>query len=345
MTAPACIRRPARLAWLGGALLAAACSGPALGDPSTALERVREHAASGELEEAAELGRVLGDAVEADPKDRAEGAFLAAEADFELGNDGRAFEGYRYVLENAPWSPHAALIEERLFALGQRLLFGPEHDGFFDDRARGVDVLETLASHYRSSPRADDALKLVADWFASPDVERWAEASLAYLRVVDEYGESEWAERCLWLAGHCRLRGASGPAYDRNELLRARDLLRRSLSIHPRGVALAEARADLASAEEQLAQAEVLVADFYAARGQATGEALRLANAALAWPQTAGGRLAAERLRALGLDPAELARDPRRHALDRLVATEPLWEQIGSRRPSADASPLRREAP
>ena len=315
-----------RLALLlaGGSL---ACTSYPLGDPHTALARQKEFLAEGETKDVAGLGEAMSKSVDVPSADRAEGAFLAAEAERERGRFGVAFDRYRWVLENAPWSEHAALIEDRLYEIGQEMLFGEDYDGWFDDRGRGVEVLETLAAHYRASDHADDALKLVGDYFASDDVQAWGDASLAYLRVADEYPESEWAERCLWLAGHCRMRGAEGPAYDRNELLLARDLLERSLSTHPRGVAAQDARADVVACREDLARAELFVADFYAGRGIAAGEQLRLANAAILYPDTAGGQEAAARLQALGLDPALLAQDRRLNSVDAVKHRPPRWER------------------
>jgi outer membrane protein assembly factor BamD (BamD/ComL family) len=120
---------------------------------------------------------------------------------------------------------------------------------------------------------------------------------------------------------------ADGPRYDRNDLLRARELLERSLTTHPRGVAVREAREDFEQVLEMLAEAELIVADFYARRGVPVGEQLRLANAALAYPETQAGRQAAERLAALGIDVASLRGDPALQSLDKVRATVPLWEQ------------------
>jgi tetratricopeptide (TPR) repeat protein len=303
----------------------AACGSVPLGDPETALARVQSYEATGDFDDAAELGGVLAESEEADPRDRAEGAFIAGESEMELGHDVKAFARYRYVLENAPWSEHALAIEQRLFEIGQRMLFGEEYSGWFDDRARGVEVLETLQAHFRSSDRADDALRMVGDYFASE--EEFAEAALAYLRVADEYPDSEWAERSLWLAGRMRLLSSGGPQYDRNDLLRARELLDRSLREHPNGVAATQSREDLDLTLELLAACEVYVADFYARRHVPAGEDLRLANAALMFPNTVSGRLARERLQAKGIDVAALAGDPARESIDKLRPTRPRWER------------------
>jgi tetratricopeptide (TPR) repeat protein len=320
---------------LAGLPLLAACASEQLGDPDTALPRVQALMAEREYDDAAELGGELTESEEADPKDRAEAAFLAGEAEMELGHDAKAFERYRYVLENAPWSEHALAIEDRLFEIGNTMLFGDEYDGWFDDRAKGVEALETLQAHYRSSDKADEALKLVGDYFASQ--EEYAEAALSYLRVADEYPGSEWAERCLWLAGHMRLLVSGGPQYDRNDLLRARELLQRSLTEHPDGVAAGPAREDLDLTLELLAACEVVVADFYARRDVIPGETVRLANAALLYPGTVSGRHAKERLAAMGIDVAALADDPSRQSIDKLKATRPRWErERDSARASAD---------
>ncbi|HTE05615.1 MAG TPA: outer membrane protein assembly factor BamD [Planctomycetota bacterium] len=309
------------------AALATGCVSYPLGDPTTALARVQELAAQGDTEGVAELGGRLAQSSDATGADRAEAAFLAAEADFARGEHGKAFQRYRYVLENAPWSTHAAVIEDRLFAIGQAFFDDPAYGGWFSDRARGVEALETLQAHFRTSDRADDALKLVGDYFARDEVAEYGEASLVYERVAEEYPGSEWAERCLWLAGHCNLLLSGGPKYDRNDLLRARDLLDRSLKRYPRGVAAQQSKEDLASAIDQLAEAELWVADYYGGRGQEVGEQLRLANAALLYPETAAGQAAHARLLAAGIDPESLRSDPRRQSLDTVKVSRPAWAQ------------------
>ncbi len=313
-----------------------ACSGPALGDPDTVLQRMQELQAEGEIEDVADLGKRAVASPEVPSEDRAEASFLAGEAEHAQGRYGAAFERYRWILENAPWSEHVVALEDRLFEMGRIMLFGEGYSGWFDDRARGVEVMETLAAHFRASPRADDALRMVGDYFASDDVQAWGEASLAYLRVFEEYPDSEWAERSLWLAGRCRLQEARGPAYDRNELLRAAALLQRSLTAHPRGVAVQDTRSDLAGCREQLAQAELVVADFYAGRGVPAGEVVRLANAASLYPDTQAGQVAAARLVALGLDPAAVAQDPRRNSIEKVKFVAPRWEREAEERRKAE---------
>jgi hypothetical protein len=323
---------PLVLAALLGAGLAG-CGSVPLGEPTTALDRVRALQEQGDTKGVAKLGGKLAESTEASAADRAEGAFLAGEAEMALGEEAKAFIRYRYILENAPWSTHAAAIEKRLFEIGNTLLFSDRYSGWFSDRTRGVDAFETLAAHFRSSDKADDALKLCGDYFAGPDLEEWSEAASHYLRVADEYPESEWAERCLWLAGHCQMRLAKGPAYDRNELLQARATLERSVKTHPRGVASQEAKADLSATLENLAACELMAADFYRGRGVEAGENLRLANAAILYPETEAGRQAATRLAERGLDPAALKASPALNSTDKIKPVRPMWEKNRDREP------------
>ena len=248
---------------------------------------------------------------------------------------GAAFDDYRWILENAPWSEHVAVIEDRLFTIGKAMLFGEEYSGWFDDRGRGVEVMETLAAHYRASDKADDALRLVGDYFASDEVRAWGEASMSYLRVADEFPDSEWAERCLWLAGHCRLNEALGPRYDRNELLRAEMLLKRSLKDHPRGVAGREPGGPRRCRE--LAPAELVVADFYAGRHVLPGEIVRLTNAAALYPETEGGKQATQRLLAMASTRPSWPRIPRATPSTRALRAAALGARGGREAPGDSA--------
>lgn len=235
-------------------------------------------------------------------EERGEAQFVAAEAALRLGRHLKAFRYYRDVLLEAPWSVHAAVIEERLYEIGLVFLEDARYGGWFDSRGRGVEVLETLQVHFRRGELADDALRHVGDYFAGEDVREWREAALVYERLYREYPDSEWAERALWLAGHCRLRLVPGPRYNRDEMLRAHELLELSLKVHPKGMASADAAEDRARVRELLARGEVLTADFYAGRGRAEGERLRLVNALLLYPDTPAGVEAGQRLDALGVD-------------------------------------------
>jgi hypothetical protein len=65
------------------------------------------------------------------------------------------------------------------------------------------------------------------------------------------------------------------------------------------------------------------------------GETVRLANAALLYPETESGQRAKARLLALGIDVAKLADDPAMQSIDKLKAVRPRWER---ERDSARAS-------
>jgi len=257
-------------------------------------------------------------------EDQAEARFVAGEARLSRGDHTEALQHYLWILENAPWSPRSAALEERLYRLGLAFLRDDRYAGIFGSRGRGIEALETLQIHFSRSERADDALRLVADHFSSDEVGEYEEAALVYERLVEEYPNSEWVERALWRIGYCRMRLAMGAEYDRNMLLAARQALQRSLDLYPRGVASDEARRDLGEVLEMLASKELAVADFYRARGQAEGERLRLANAALLYPTTEAGRQAERRLAELGLDPRALA-SAGAHSIDNVHAEPSPW--------------------
>jgi len=314
-------RSPGRGAWLLPAvlLLAAACSSVPPLEGMDELESARTYAEWGDQEKALDLAEQVIDKDDVTLEDETEASFLAAEAALALGQDVLALRRYKWILENAPWSEHTVVIEDRLYGLGIAFLTLDRYGGWFDSRARGVEALETLQLHYHRSDKADDALRMVGDYFARDDVREWLEAAITHEQLATEYPDSEWAERSLWLAGHYRLRLVHGPAYNKDEMLRARALLERSLELHPRGSQAREAAADLAAVRDLLARGEVLVADFYAGRGNLPGERLRLANAALLFPETQAGLAAIQRLHGMGLDLATVAADPSQSSIDTFV--------------------------
>lgn len=264
------------------------------------------------------------DGTQASEVERAEAAFVAAESALNLGEHGKAFKLYKQILESWPWSSHVGVIEDRLYEIGLAYFYDEQYGGWFSSRSRGVEVMETLQVHFSRSDRADDALRHVGDYFAEEG--EWLEAALTYERVWNEYPDSEWAERSLWLAGHYRLRMIPGPQYNRDGLLKAEELLELSLTVHPRGVAAQDARLDLERVRNLLAESSVLVADFYHGRENPFGERLRLANVAILYPDTAAGRAARARLEAMGLDVEVLALDPQLNSVDQAQSAGTEWE-------------------
>lgn len=283
-------------------------------------ESAKTYSEWGQYEKALELAERAVEDDELSPDEEADANYLGAEAALSLGKHLKAMRLYRKVLENAPWSPHVADIEFRLYEIGIAFLTLEKYGGWFDSRARGVEALEMLQAHYRRSDRADDALRLVGDYFGQEDVREWLEAAITHERLFREYPGSEWAERSLWLAGHYRLRLIYGPAYNRDEMLRAEALLELSLDTYPFGAKVRESEADLAKVRDYLSRGEILVANFYRARGNITGERLRLANAAILFPFTKAGEDAIRRLERMGIDLEEIETEPKLSSIDTFVA-------------------------
>ena len=314
--------RPTLPLLLALALVVTGCFAPRPLEGMDRVESAQTYQGWGDQEKALELAEYALDEEDLDSEAEAEAAFIAAEAARATGNRVLALRRYKWILENAPWSEHTAVIEDRLYELGVAFLTLDEYGGWFDKRSRGVEALETLQMHYRQSDRADDALRLVGDYFGSEETREFLEAALTHQQLADEYPDSEWAERSLWLAGHYRLRLIYGPQYNRDEMVRARDLLERSLREHPKGSSVREATADLAQVKDYMSRGEMIVADFYRGRGNIPGERLHLANAALLFPETKAGMEALRRLRDMGLDLPELREDPRLNSVDAFKAPE-----------------------
>lgn len=318
-----------RLAWIVALSCAGACAPVPLAGMGL-LESSRFHFQAQAYEDAAEAAEWLiteDQLPPLSPADEAEAAWLAGESRLLLEDHEEAFKHFKRLLETAPWSTWVAGLEARLFDIGLALLYDERYDGWiFDSHARGVDVMTTFQIHFSRSERADDALHHVGEYFSSPEQEAWVEASLTYEDLWKEYPGSEWAERSLWMAASCRLERVHAAGYNHSDLAKAHELLQASRRVHPRGAAEVQVRADLERAREMLALSHVIVADFYAARGKPVGEQLRLANAAVLFPETAAGRSARDRLLAAGLDPGVMAAQTSATSIDTRVEPLSPWE-------------------
>jgi outer membrane protein assembly factor BamD (BamD/ComL family) len=282
----------------------------------------------GRDEDAADLAAGVAKDESVSIQTRAEAAFIAGEAELAQGNDLKAMRHYIFVLENAPWSEHSEVIEDRLFQIGEAFLYDDRYSGWwlfglFNKRSRGVEALETVQAYFRRSDRADDALKMVAEYFEG--IDEYEEAAFTYERLVEEYPDSEWVELSLWQGGRCRMKLSNGPDYQRDDMLRAQDLFDKSLRLFPKGMAAGEVRADLIEVREALALNEIVVADFYRGRGVIKGEEIRLANAYLLYPETMGGQEARDRLIRMGVDLETLGLDPSLNAVDNVKPGKLPW--------------------
>jgi outer membrane protein assembly factor BamD len=219
-----------------------------------------------------------------------------------------AFQRYKAYLKKHPLSPHAPLVQQRLFDMGRYTVLKGERGllGIFTYAEEGVEMLEYLVEAFPHGDLADDALHFVAEYELRAF--RPQDAVLHLHELVESYPGSEWA-----LSGRLLLARAyrdlnRGAAYDG-------DALKRSIAQYKAYIdivsavpnrareyedALQTARAELAEAEEVLAQKALEAADFYLRTGRPTAARQELENVTRELP---GSAAAAEARRRLGTAP------------------------------------------
>lgn len=237
----------------------------------------------------------------------ADARFYEAECRYAREKWNGAFELYKSFLKTQPLSPHAPLIERRLYDMGVYQVEDGRR-GFFDTSGEGTEVLLYLVDAFPNGDLADDALLYVADHEMRQ--RRPQDAVLHLHDLLDHYPGSEWAyEARLRLAKAYRELNR-GTKYDADALRRSAAQYRAYIEIVSADPARAaeyaasldEARYELREVEETLGAKGLEEADFYLYDGRPEGARAALRNVIRSWP---GSDAAAEARRRLGADDAK----------------------------------------
>lgn len=235
--------------------------------------------------------------------------FYEADARYGQGKYNGAFELYKKYLKDWPLSPHAPLIQKRIYDMGTYTIEAGKHGflGIFDYSDEGVDQLDYLVSAFPHGDLADDALIYMADYEWK---ERETHSAIDHLHtLIDDYPLSEWA-----LEGRLRLGRAyrdlnRGEMYDADSLQRSAAEYRAYIELvtadpdRAREYAgkLDIARSELAEVDEQLARKRIDSSDFYLRMGNAGAARAELRNVIRDYPKT---HAADDARNQLGIEPA-----------------------------------------
>lgn len=302
------LRRRSRLLVLALLPLLAACSvfGSSKGageTPELAYERARELFRAEQWDEAED---VFGDLWEDHPDHplAADARFYEAECRYGRGKYNGAFELYKRFLEAHPLSPHAPLIQRRLYDMGTYLVEEGKEGlfGVLTYSEEGIQILDYLVAAFPHGDLADDALLYAADheWRARQPLR-----AIGHLQdLIDGYPGSEWALEARMRLARAYRDVNRGTSYDGDALRRAKAQYLTYVEIVSADAArereyadlLQQARTELAEVEEILGRKMLAAADFYLRTGKPDAAQAELRNLVREHPGTTAAAEARERL-------------------------------------------------
>ncbi len=235
--------------------------------------------------------------------------FYEAESRYGRGKYAGAFELYKRYLKDWPLSPHAPLIQRRIYDIGKYTIEAGQHGflGIFNYADEGVDELDYLVSAF---PHGDLAARALFDMAAFEQSTRRTKEAINHLHdLVDNYSASEWAMEARLRLARAYREVNRGTRYDADALRRSaaeyRTYVEMATSDPDRAREYAEqvetARAELAEVDDLLAQKHIEAADFYLRTGNPEAAAAELKSVVREHPTS---RAAAEANRRLGADAA-----------------------------------------
>ncbi|MCE9635142.1 MAG: outer membrane protein assembly factor BamD [Planctomycetes bacterium] len=231
----------------------------------------------------------------------ADARFYDAECRYALEKWNGALEMYKGFMKAQPLSPHAPLVQRRLYDMGVfQLEDGARH--VFDTSGEGVDALEYIVQAFPNGDLADDALIQVADH--DMRYNRPQDAVQHLHDLVDRYPGSEWAYEARLRLARAYRELNRGAKYDADALQRAAAQYRAYValvSLEPARAAeyapnIAAANAELGEVEETLARKGIETADFYLYDGRTDAARAELRNVIKSWPDTPSAAEARARL-------------------------------------------------
>ncbi|WP_152054077.1 tetratricopeptide repeat protein [Tautonia marina] len=258
--------------------------------------------------------------------------YYLGEIRFKKGNYVGAHDTFEELLKEYPGTPHLDEAVSREFQIAQTWLNQvrpaddqpplPWHARFrgglplIDTGGHAVSVLEHVRQNDPAGPLADDAVKLIADHYASAGDHE--SAGFYYDQLANDHPKSPLLHDALMSSVDSKLNAYIGPEYDFTGLAEARDTAKRAMQLFPER---------LTSTSDDLYHTLDLIADQEAERDYTMGEWYRSAGYVISaeyyfggivqkWPRSEWAEKARVQL-------AELAKMPRKETAPSKMMVQP----------------------
>jgi outer membrane assembly lipoprotein YfiO len=218
-----------------------------------------------------------------------EGLFLLGESLFRAGEYEEAYFAYRRFLEQYGDSPRHEEVTGRCFEIGRRYAQGEALTTTLGiegtDYHFGRDVLRAFQHENDRHSLADDAMHLCAESYFSEG--EYEQAITNWLRLLQEYPESEWAQFAEYRLALAHYARSDGVQYDKAPIAAARQSLIGYARRHPQGDHIAAGEEQLRAIEEELASHELGIARHYRRWGHALSAKIYYEAILREYPRTA----------------------------------------------------------
>lgn len=224
--------------------------------------------------------------------------FMLAETFMKLELFESAAKAYREYLSLYPDVENRSEIIRKIADAGLALLGGARREflglKLFSGEGRGLEILRELLSDFPCEDFSDDIqYRIATHFFAKKDYEN---AKFEYLKLIECYPDSEWAEIAQFQLGMCEYLHYRGPDYDATPLIEAKRRFRIYLDHNPQGARHRDAAEMLLLLDELLAEKWLQSARFYHRTGKHGPSAVYLERIISEYPDTKAAQTAREML-------------------------------------------------
>ncbi|MEQ8766410.1 MAG: outer membrane protein assembly factor BamD [Planctomycetota bacterium] len=232
--------------------------------------------------------------------------FKRARANFLSGDYGEAFALYDRLADEFFSNRYADQMIADEFVIGQKYLDGEiRWLGIFPRRSQGVKVFHHIMTHWPRSSAAEEARRLLAEYYFEDGA--YADAIAEYLELRKKYPSSRWKPVYDYRYAVSLRMECKGVDYDRGRLEAARLAFLEYLDAwRPTGHTFVKsAETQLAELEEMLGEKEYRIGGFYEWFDEPLGAAVHYEKAIQRYPRTEGAKASAEALSEVEEEMAE----------------------------------------
>lgn len=222
--------------------------------------------------------------------------------------------------------------------------FSDKQKPLFDTAGNGVACLTAVWMNDPTGPLADDAMMLVASYYARRG--NWVEADRYFQMLRETFPNSPHVENAFVLGSHVKLMSYQGPEYEGRTLLEAQLLKESTVKLYPNNSEVSRIKDELVKIEEAKALELWTAAELYLRKGKPRAAAIYCHRVISEYPKSAAAKKARAKLVELGpeytngakfLDPHDPPNDDILYQVLEVSPSQHLknWQSGGSTKPNS----------
>ncbi|MFH1406578.1 MAG: outer membrane protein assembly factor BamD [Candidatus Omnitrophota bacterium] len=209
-----------------------------------------------------------------------------------------AYQAYQKALEEYPHTERFDNMIEREYRLGEAFLGGAKVKlwkfPLYPSYEYSAEIFQKVVENAPFGKWAAQAQYMAGEAYKKAGM--YNEASLAFMKVLNNYPQSDAIEKAKFQVAYCALKASPAPGYDDQTTEKAIEEYRSFIKEHSESEFIPEAKDALSILLEKKAENDYLIAEFYERQGKLEAAEVYYRDILLNYPDTTWAGKAKEKL-------------------------------------------------